>query len=60
MPRNPDLKLSPEEEAMVRRVLALAGLPVGVRLTQEDLAQFLVIMESEGLPRDGPDAVGKE
>ena len=51
---------SPEQEAQVRRVLALAGVPAGPRLTQVGLAQFLMIMESEGLAGDDPDAVGKE
>ena len=60
MPRYIDFDVTPEQEAQIRYVLELAGVPAGPRLTQVDLAQFLVIMESEGLPWDGPDAVGKE
>lgn len=60
MPRNVGVDITPEQEAQIRRVLELAGVPAGPRLTQVDLAQYLVIMESEGLLGDGPDAVGEE
>ncbi len=60
MPKNAGVDITPEQEPQIRRVLELAGVPAGPRLTQVDLAQFLVIMESEVLPWDGPDAVGKE
>ncbi|MGI6207723.1 MAG: hypothetical protein ACOYEW_05855 [Anaerolineae bacterium] len=60
MTTEPGFGLSEEQEATVRRILALAGMPVGARLTYEDLERFLALLEFEILAEDGMDADGLE